>query len=831
MTQSRPIAKLGATLALLGLFLLAQTAESQGLVEQLVDRPDAATNDQVGVDALVQEQSSDALGDAAQGRPDINKLDSLEKTWKAKEAHAQKAYQDQTVAQQAKLREHLHQERLAKMSMQLQVDVSKDSGKVAIPKTTDAHTAKELVKSQESVTHLKQQLKDQKLKAALSAKKQDVDAKQKLAKQLAATKIKYRKRLDAANTELIKDHKREAEMVKQVVKDKTKKEATKVKLADMAQRKSKRKGDYKKALADNLALKRKLVQEKALREKAVDTAMKLGKKIRTLGMFGKKSADLAKDQALQAAKATADAKEQVNLVKAQKVKATAEATRLKAQKAMQEQQLQELKAQMTSLEAQGIHEHTLRRQVERSLITTQAHLNQTLLETDALNAKIVKHKLAEKRVAAEALKRKAEEKKALVALNKVGVIQKALTVSQQLAARYSKENKLQRGELAAAADQLLLAANVTRTAAAHAEKIEQEALVTRQEYQDVVKAAQKQLSHEHDLRMGAQHQSDALLQEAKKRLLEEHKLRQAAQAAATTSGAQAAKASADAAKDHQAMLATKATAAKIAADKQAIMQRAKAATQMIAVESAATQEAKKAAADLQKADAKKLADLTTAYDKKLAKEHAKSVQAEAIAKTITDRTGALQDAMAHQKAILKEEQAKAQNERAQWHKAMDAFSKERAAHREAKGAMDASTKAMMQKAQLAIDRASKLAKDKNVLLGQLKDQLHNQASKFADASTDWEKVKHALQLRVKTAEEEAADANAKLAELAKQQQADSVANYANTAVNQQLDHTQEQAGHDQLYAVPPGATMEFNEELVQEDDEAQDEQEDQFTEE
>merc|ERR1719163_1349699 len=122
---------------------------------------------------------------------------------------------------------------------------------------------------------------------------------------------------------------------------------------------------------------------------------------------------------------------------------------------------------------------------------------------------------------------------------------------------------------------------------------------------------------------------------------------------------------------------------------------------MIAVEQEATEEAKKAAADIQQADSKKLADLTSQYDQKLAQEHAKSEQAESIAKTITDRTGALQEAIAHQKEILKEEQAKAQNERGQWHKAMDAFNKERSAHMAAKGAMDESAKAMAQKAQFA----------------------------------------------------------------------------------------------------------------------------------
>merc|ERR1719426_155650 len=110
--------------------------------------------------------------------------------------------------------------------------------------------------------------------------------------------------------------------------------------------------------------------------------------------------------------------------------------------------------------------------------------------------------------------------------------------------------------------------------------------------------------------------------------------------------------------------------------------------------------------------------------------------------------------------------------------------------------MDESAKAMAQKAQFAIQRATQLAKDKDTLLGQLKDQLKTQASKFAGASKDWAKVKRALQLRVRTAEEAASDANAKLAELAKRQEDDSAADTAETAVERAMDSARSQAGTD-----------------------------------
>lgn len=780
MAQSITIRKLGATLALLGLFLLAQTAEC----EQLYQHADSVYSEDA--DMLMQEEQSDAskvskfFGDDEEGinddgEPDMQKLEGLEKAWKAKEAGSSKSFRVSTSARKAQLREHMHQERAAKLSVQLQTQVSADEGddkgdndEIPARGAVDEDKARKLAEAQETITHLQQKLKDTELKADLTKKKVKVESKQDADKISAETKLKYRKKLDAASKQLIEDHKREAAMVKQVVKDRTKAEATAVKLQDMAKRKDMHKDDYEQTVQENKALQSKLEQEKALRGKAVNTVMQLAKKVKTLGQFGKQSADLAKSQALKAEKATADAQEQVSLVKADKLKAKEETARVKAEKRMEEQKLQELKAQLTALQAETIHEKTRRHQTELSLAGTQARLNQTLLEEDALKGEVLKHKLAEKVVAKEAAKRKEEEKKALLALEKVDVIKKALTVAQTQVQRYRKENKLQRVELGVAAETQMEAANVTQSVARDAENIEQAALTERASFDHIVKAAKTQLSKEHGLRMGDKKKTDTLLEKAKVQLVQEHKLRVSAQDEVKTSQGAAAAAAAQAKKDHQDMLAIKATADKITADRERLIQRTKAATQMIAVQQEATSEAKKAAVMLQQADAKKMADLTSQYDQKLAAEHAKSVQAQSIATTITTRTGALQEAIAHQKEILKEEQTKALNERQQWHKAMDAFKTERSAHQQAKGAMDASSRAMAQKAQLAIQRATQLAKDKDMLINQLKTQVEKQAGQFSTASSDWAKVKKNLMMRVQAAEEEASDANAKIAELTKE---------------------------------------------------------------
>lgn len=342
-------------------------------------------------------------------------------------------------------------------------------------------------------------------------------------------------------------------------------------------------------------------------------------------------------------------------------------------------------------------------------------------------------------------------------------IQKSLTVAESEVNHYQKENALQRVALAKAATQETIAANVTRQAAEHAQLIEQQALNERGLYQKVMKRAKAEAEKQRAAAQGAQQKAGVLLQKAKQQLQTEHSLRIKAETEAASGLKQAALARDARDTMHKTMLQIKATADKIAADRDQLSKRSLAATQMIAVEQQATQEAKSAAQDMQKACTQKLSDIEKKYNALLKTEAVKSAKAEATAKIVTDRSDAVKKAIANEKAILIEEQEKAKAERAKWKTAMDNFQKEREAHTMAKGAVDASKLAMVQKAQMQLEKATELAKDKDALLAQLKEQLQTQAAKFEQASQDWHKVKLSLEARVKAAEESAAEANSKFA--------------------------------------------------------------------
>merc|ERR1712139_586441 len=98
-------------------------------------------------------------------------------------------------------------------------------------------------------------------------------------------------------------------------------------------------------------------------------------------------------------------------------------------------------------------------------------------------------------------------------------------------------------------------------------------------------------------------------------------------------------------------------------------------------------------------------------------------------------------AITHERLILKEEQAKAKNERISWQNAIAAFKKEQKARALAKGAAAESTKATTEKAQLEINKAQKLAKSKDALLKQMRSQVMAEAQKFKKAANDWQLVK------------------------------------------------------------------------------------------
>lgn len=244
------------------------------------------------------------------------------------------------------------------------------------------------------------------------------------------------------------------------------------------------------------------------------------------------------------------------------------------------------------------------------------------------------------------------------------------------------------------------------------------------------------------------------------------------------------------------MAEIKATADKVAADRDRLAQRDKAATQMIAVEQEATTEAKRAAEDLQVANEKKLAEMKQQYDELLKVEHQKSEKAQAIADVVSKRQGSLKDAIASEKEVLQEEQQKAKDAQDKWEKALATFKKERKARLDSASASQESAAAQAQEAQLQINKATQLASAKDELLGQLKDQMKSQQAKFAQASEDWDRVKQTLMLRVKNAEQDAALANKKLADLTGNVQEDATAAAANNAVNDAISKSGEKMAVD-----------------------------------
>jgi len=317
----------------------------------------------------------------------------------------------------------------------------------------------------------------------------------------------------------------------------------------------------------------------------------------------------------------------------------------------------------------------------------------------------------------------------------------------------------------------------------HATEIEKQALIERNTYQALIKKAQVQLKTEHAGKLGAKKKAASLMKKAKAQLLAEHDLRLKAEAKQEALRKAALASEKAAQEEHKVMMKIKAAAAKIAAERGRLSQRQKAASSMIAVEHEAVVEAKKSAADLQKADAVQMNKLKAAFDAKIKSEHDNSVKAQSNAQSVMARMKAMKAAITHERLILKEEQAKAKNERISWQNAIAAFKKEQKARALAKGAAAESTKATTEKAQLEINKAQKLAKSKDGLLKSLKAQIMNEAHKFKKAAMDWQFVKAKLKAQERTSKASARDANNKLAALAKQQRQDATAAGAKSAVN------------------------------------------------
>jgi hypothetical protein len=787
MSQPRIIRNLGniAVFAVVALVLLAN-AESEVAME------DSAftgwQDDSRDMEVLVQEDSDDSQ--------QLARVEALEVAWKSKEQHVQNALSETTAAKKAQLKKHMAQELTAKNAVQLQMDAEESDLLEADPKAEVkkansqlASKSKELGKAKKQIETLKSEVKDQKAKAKLDLKKADAEAKKKLITTVADTKTKLRKEVDGSNMKLLKEQKREKKMMQQVIKNRTEKEAEKVKLADQKARKAAHKGGEQKAVQSAGKWKAEAQKEKMLRKKAVQVAKQLGQKIKTLATFSKQSAGFAKQQAAKAEKATTDAKDQVNLMNAQKVKAKQQVAEIQAEEAMFKQKLQQAAANVAQSEAKAVHQKAAKEQLVTLLSTTRAQLNQTLLDRDALQAQSEKRKLAERRAAAEAAKRKAEEKKALKLVSKIGDMQKSIQLATDEKQRVQNLNANMREALAAAALKEEMAANVTKQAAEHAEAIERQALTERAMYKKTMAKSKTQVEIEHQARLDLVKKSSALLEKSKNALIQEHRLRKAAQQTADEKTAAAKKAEDDLNDEHKQRLATKATADSLAEERDRLTQRVQAATQMIAVSQEGTTDAKQAAQDMELANSKKLTTLKSKYDQLLKDEHDKAEKAQAVAETVTSRTTTLKQAIDQEKKILQDEQDKARKKQAKWTAALAAFKQERVAHTAEAGAVDQSSKMLVNKAKEQLKKATDLASAKDELLAQLKQQLKTQADKFASAAADWAQVKHKLQQRTKVAEDKASQAYAKLAQMAQHSQYDGQAAVAENAVNKAIAQT------------------------------------------
>lgn len=796
------------------LLVMAHATEDSIVTEETFVTDSGSTWDD-DVEELLQEDTSDDEVDwkdeellqagvetgVAEPEPE-DKLASLEKSWKVKEQLAQKSAAKEALKRQKKLSQDMAVEKGVKAKVQLQAarlsqpleeDLVQTPEVESAEQTALSETKSELDSSKASVAKLENQIQKQKKEYQTKLKQQKAEETEAAEKEIAATEKTMRAKVDKANQKLIEEHKREASMVAKVVEDRSKAEKTKDQLVETKLSKDKHKKTEAEAQTEAAKWKKKFDKENALRKKAVAIATALGQKIQEIGTFGNRSAAYAKAEALRAEKASADAKDNIALMRAREVKAATLASELNATTFELKQKLAEAEAHVASATAEGVHQKALRGKVELLLGTMNTKLNGTLTEKLEVEAQLATHKEKESALMKEVDLRKEEEAKALDALKKVETIKKALADSHTETERYRNENKLQRMELATAAMQEIKAANVTKTAAQNAETIMQQAFAQREDYKKLMIKWKSQLKQEHDLRMAGRTKYATLLTKAGTQLATEHAMRVLAEKAKGNFSTLVDTATTRNVKLKAKIAQIKATAAQIAADRDQLAQRTKAATQMIVVEQEATEEAKKAGQDLQMANEKKLAEMKAQYDALLKKEHDQSVKAQAIATTVTDRSDALKAAIAQEREVLKNEQAKAQDEHSKWTAALAAFKKERTSHLEGSAASDLSHQAMYQKAQLEIQKAKAMAADKDKLLQQVQAQLKQQATTFTQSSSDWTRVKASLMMRVKQAEQAAADANSKVAEMTAHTQQDSAASAAENAVDAALHKTKADA--------------------------------------
>jgi len=501
---------------------------------------------------------------------------------------------------------------------------------------------------------------------------------------------------------------------------------------------------YKEKIA---AAKDDAKKEKTLRVKAVATAIKLGKKMSKMGAFGKKASAFAKAQAAKAQAAMAAAKKEVAKINEAMLKAKAYAAKMEAKRRLAEKKLANVAAEKVTAEADLAKQKEERSKAEKDF----GKLKDTILtlqkQVSMLQLSVQKRKEKVKHLKRVAGRHEKNEKKALKTFKKVGDIKRAYSIAMKSAEHFKNENKLQRIALARTAAQELVAAKATTAAAARAESIEKQALLERSAYKSLIEKAKSALKHEHQGKLGAKKQAFGLVSKAKVALAHEHLLRTSAEDSKTKYAKAAQEAEAAAEKERAVVLKIKAAAEKINAQNKILMQRQAAMQKMMGVEHQAALEAKQAALDERAAAAKQLAAVKKVLMGKLEREHQSAVTAKKQTFMVTQQTTALQKAVAQEKSILKDEEAKSQKERESWQTAINAMKGEQHARALAQGEFRAQTAHMTEEASQDIKKANNVAATKNALLAKLAKQLKTQESNFHSQAAKWHKEKALLDAR------------------------------------------------------------------------------------
>jgi len=713
-----------------------------------------------------------------------NELDDLKTAVASKVKAADDANAKKTSALNAKLVKDKEDLKAA------QKQVAETAPQTAVSAATDKNAAAAVAGASSEQAAVGPRLLKTIIKLQQKLKSVVADSEKKIAQKVEKVKTQYEAKLKSVTEKLILEQKDTKHLVHKVAKQSAKKTAARQDLDSMRKRKQARKDQLVKAqgLIKQLdtalhKFQSKAAGEKKLRVKAVKSALVLGGRIKKMSDFGKKASHFAKNQAVKAAQAKAEAKEQVDKIQVEKEKADQETAKLKMMREEVKKELIQAKAEKVAEKAKRIHEVAKRRELAKQLGEVQTLMQKEKDHTAEALKRMQKHKDGEQGWVNKAKGLKVQAEKASLALKKVGTIRDALVQSKMEVEHYKHENQVQRMELTTAAKTQLEAAVVTKKAAATAGAIQERAMMERNLYKKIVAKAKLQMEKEHAERMRLQNSEGALVQQSKTQLVQEHRLRVIAEASIAKKVADAHSAKVAVNKEHESRLKLKAENEELKSLRDQLLDREKAAARMIAVEQEATQEAKAAAGSIKKAEEAKINKLKDSYMSLLKKANDKTSLVSIQAAAVTEKSKGLKDAIKKEKDVLIEEEAKTQKERTAWKEAVAAMDKERIARDVAKAKAESSKRDMAQTATLEVGKAAAIAKTKALLLEEVKRDMQSQAKKFEGASKDWSDIKLGLEQRAEKAEEAAADANAKLSLYMSKRHEDSATTVATTAVD------------------------------------------------